>query len=76
MTVALTESRLKTYASFIKLEHDIRSSGKQVQIHIYPGVDHAFFNDSRPEVYRADDARLAWERTLQFLGEHLRYSTA
>src|SRR4029453_10497872 len=37
----------------------IRDAGKQSQIHVYPGVDHAFFNDERPDVYdkaAADDA--------------------
>jgi carboxymethylenebutenolidase len=34
-------------------------------------ADHAFFNDARPEVYAPEAARLAWERTLAFLHEHL-----
>ncbi|MEE8557966.1 MAG: dienelactone hydrolase family protein [Myxococcota bacterium] len=55
-----------------KLEHDIRSSGKQVQIHIYPGVDHAFFNDSRPDVYDAKAAGDAWDRTVRHFRENLR----
>ncbi len=54
-----------------KLEHDIRSSGKQVQIHIYPGVDHAFFNDSRPDVYDAKAAGDAWDRTVRHFRENL-----
>jgi len=29
----------------------IKKAGKASEIHIYPGVDHGFFNDERPDVY-------------------------
>jgi carboxymethylenebutenolidase len=45
--------------------------GKPGTVQVYPEADHAFFNDTRPEVYRAQDARLAWDRTLMFLRQHL-----
>jgi carboxymethylenebutenolidase len=54
-----------------KLEHDLREAGKQVDFHIYPGVDHAFFNDSRPDVYNADAAADAWQRVLGFFRAEL-----
>jgi carboxymethylenebutenolidase len=41
-----------------------------VQAHFY-GSGHAFFNDSRPEAYAADDARSAFSRTTSFLREAL-----
>ena len=53
------------------LEQKLKEHGKQVEVHIYPGTDHAFFNDTRPEVYNADAAADAWHRTIQFLREHL-----
>jgi carboxymethylenebutenolidase len=37
---------------------------------IYPGVDHAFFNDTG-ERYNAEAAGDAWERTLAWFREHL-----
>ena len=37
----------------------------------YYEADHAFFNDTRPEVYNPEAARLAWERTIAFLRLHL-----
>jgi carboxymethylenebutenolidase len=37
----------------------------------YPGTDHAFFNDDRPEVYHASAAATAWARTLEFLRNRL-----
>ncbi len=49
------------------LEQQLRDLGKDATIHVYPGVDHAFFNDTRPEVYNADASSLAWDRTLTLL---------
>jgi carboxymethylenebutenolidase len=37
----------------------------------YPGTDHAFFNDDRPEVHDPDASRVAWQRTVEFLHEQL-----
>jgi len=34
-------------------------------------ADHAFFNDTRPEVYNAAAAADAWQRVLKFFREHL-----
>ena len=53
------------------LEGQLEAAGKQVEFHVYPGTDHAFFNDSRPEVYKSDAAKLSWERTLAFFRQHL-----
>jgi carboxymethylenebutenolidase len=49
----------------------LRGLGKEVEIHIYPGADHAFFNDTRPEVYDAAAATALWDRTVAFFGAHL-----
>jgi carboxymethylenebutenolidase len=54
-----------------QLESKLKELGKQIEAHIYPGTDHAFFNDTRPEVYDADAADDAWRRTVQFLRKHL-----
>jgi carboxymethylenebutenolidase len=37
----------------------------------YPGVDHAFNNDSSAARYDAATAAQAWERTTRFLHRHL-----
>ena len=52
------------------LVDQIRDAGGNIEAHFYD-ADHAFFNDTRPEVYSPDDARLAWERTVDFLRKHL-----
>ena len=58
-------------ASARELERSLRSLGKEVEFHVYPGTDHAFFNDTRPDVYKAEAATLSWERTLAFYRQHL-----
>ena len=45
--------------------------GKDVTMHVHEGADHAFFNDSRPEVYSAEHALEAWDRTLALFREEL-----
>jgi carboxymethylenebutenolidase len=49
----------------------LRGLGKEVEIIVYPGVDHAFFNDTRPEVYNAEAAKAVWARSLAFFRAHL-----
>lgn len=48
----------------------VRAAGGTFDAHFYE-ADHAFFNDTRPQVYHEPSARLAWERTLAFLKSHL-----
>lgn len=54
-----------------KLEADLRGAGKRARFTIHPGVDHAFFNDSRPDVYDAQAAARAWADTLAFFRAEL-----
>ena len=53
------------------LEQQLRDLGKEVDITVYPGTHHAFFNDTRPEVHDAEAAAQAWERTLAFFRSKL-----
>jgi len=55
-----------------QLERQLKKLGKSVEVHIYPGVDHAFFNDQRPEVYDEKASADAWRRVLEFFAKHLR----
>lgn len=54
-----------------KPEHELQQAGKSATFHVYPGADHAFFNDSRPDAYNEEAAGDAWNRTLDFFREHL-----
>jgi len=50
----------------------IKAAGKQSEIHVYPGVDHAFFNDTNKDAYNKAAADDAWRRTLGFFRQHLK----
>jgi len=54
-----------------KLESDLKAAGVKTDFKIFSGVDHAFFNDTRPEVYNASAAQEAWEKTLSHFRKHL-----
>jgi carboxymethylenebutenolidase len=55
----------------IELQKELRAAGKDVHVAIYPGADHAFFNDTRSEVYNADAAADAWRRTIELFRQNL-----
>lgn len=48
----------------------VNAAGGSFELHLYD-ADHAFFNDTRAEVYSAAEAARAWDRTLAFLRRHL-----
>ena len=50
----------------------IKKAGKSSEINIYPGVDHAFFNDENEGAYNKAAADDAWRRTLAFFRQHLK----
>jgi carboxymethylenebutenolidase len=49
----------------------IEAAGGDVQVYDYPGSQHAFFNDERPEVYDKVHSHMAWRRTIDLLGSRL-----
>jgi carboxymethylenebutenolidase len=53
------------------LESDLVSRGKNAKIHVYEGTHHAFFNDTRPDVFDASAASTAWDRTLALFKANL-----
>lgn len=59
-----------------KLDAALKQYGKPGEVKIYAGADHAFFNDTRPDVYSAKDAADAWQSVLTFFAKHLRKGQA
>ena len=55
-----------------KREQAITDAGKEAELVIYPGATHAFFNDTRPEVYNAEAAKDAWNRTLGWFRKYVK----
>jgi carboxymethylenebutenolidase len=53
-------------------EEALKKYKKEYQIFMYPGAAHAFNNDSNPERYNAEAAKLAWGRTVGFFKEKLK----
>ena len=54
-----------------KLESELEHAGKRVEIRIFPGVDHGFMNDTRPDVHDAAAAARAWADAVAFLRREL-----
>jgi carboxymethylenebutenolidase len=50
----------------------LRAAGKDVTVHEFPNVDHAFHNDTSAARYNREAAQAAWAETLAFFGSHLR----
>lgn len=49
----------------------LRAAGREVAAYTYPGVNHAFNNDTAADRYDKPAADLAWRRTIAFLHAHL-----
>ena len=52
-------------------EADMDKQGVPHEVHIYSGASHAFFNDTRPQIYQAAAAQDAWQKTLAWFRKYL-----
>ena len=50
----------------------LRAAGKDVTVHEFPNVDHAFHNDTSAARYNREAAEAAWAETIAFFQRHLR----
>lgn len=58
-------------AGIEEFEEALKDAGIEYSIYIYDGAQHAFNNDSNPDRYHEEAARLAWDRTIKFFREKL-----
>lgn len=58
-------------AGWKPFERALKSNGVRYEMHMYPGTQHAFHNDTTPR-YDEAAAKLSWERTLAFFRMHLK----
>ena len=52
-------------------EAALKKAGIDYQIYVYEGAQHAFNNDTNPDRYHKEAAKLAWERTVAFFKNKL-----
>ncbi len=51
-------------------EAALKAAGKSYEMHTYPGTRHGFNNNSTQR-YNAEQAKIAWDRTIAFFKKHL-----
>jgi carboxymethylenebutenolidase len=54
------------------LAEGLQAAGVPHTFHTYPGGQHAFTNEDRPEVYDAEADKVSWQRSLEFLNQLLK----
>lgn len=53
-------------------ETALKKAGVAYELHVYVGAKHAFNNDTNPERYHPEAAKLAWQRTIAFFKDTLK----
>jgi carboxymethylenebutenolidase len=54
-----------------EMEAGMKALSLPATLHTYPGTGHWFMESDRPDAYNAEAAKLAWDRTIVFLHQHL-----
>lgn len=71
LMLQLAEKDARVNATALPWGEALRKAGKTATTHVYPGVDHAFNNDTSAMRYDAAAAKLSWDRTITFLRHEL-----
>jgi carboxymethylenebutenolidase len=70
LLVQLAENDPRINAMWPAFEQALKAGKVPYEMHMYPGAQHGFHNNSTPR-YREAAAKLAWERTVAFFRQHL-----
>jgi carboxymethylenebutenolidase len=70
LLVQLAETDPRINAMWPAFEAALKDARVRYEMHMYPGTQHGFHNNSTPR-YREAAAKLAWERTVAFFRQHL-----
>ena len=70
LLIHLAELDKRVNATWPEYESDLKSNRQNYTMHMYPGVNHGFHNDSTGR-YNEAAAELAWSRTIEFFNRHL-----
>jgi carboxymethylenebutenolidase len=65
------EDELIPVADVDKLREILVGVRHETEVRVYDGAGHAFFNDTRPEMYRPEAAADSWRRAIEFFSRHL-----
>ena len=52
-------------------EEELKKHGVPHEVQLYPETQHAFFNDTRPQIYHAAAAQAAWQKSLAWFRKYL-----
>jgi carboxymethylenebutenolidase len=66
----LAENDERVNATYPAFESGLKAAGVAHQVHVYPGTQHGFHNNSTPR-YSEAAAKLSWERTIAHFKKHL-----
>lgn len=72
LLIHLAENDERVNATALPWAAALKTAGKDVTSIVYPGVNHAFHNDTSAERYDKAAAERAWTATTAFFGTHLR----
>ena len=70
LQIHYAETDERVNAMWPAYEAALKAAGTQYEMHMYPGTQHGFHNNSTPR-YHEPSAKLAWERTIAFFKKHL-----
>lgn len=70
LLVHLAENDPRINDMYPAFEAAAKAAGVQYQIHLYPGTQHGFHNNSTPR-YNEAAAKLSWDRTVAHFKKHL-----
>src|SRR5215471_10425117 len=70
LLIQYAENDERINAMWPAFEAALKASGVQYEMHMYPGTQHGFHNNSTPR-YQEAAAKLAWNRTIAFFKTNL-----
>ena len=70
LLVHLAEQDPRVNETYTTYQEELKKAGVRHEIHMYPGTQHGFHNNSTPR-YEEKAAKLSWERTIAFFKKNL-----
>ena len=70
LLIQYAENDERINAMWPEYEKALKAAGVPHEMHMYPGTQHGFHNNSTPRYHEAS-AKLAWDRTIAFFKKHL-----